>query len=167
MRIFDYFLRLVEQRLSAATGRLDRVQLHCRRLPLKHSESARRVQEDGSYRWYCRQFGALSLFQVCRFFCAQHKLQELRVIQRYCVENKLRCVFLSCPVHASAYIDLQKQMQKFFAGFPQFDQHFHLDLSAHEFPNTWMGDTIDHIEPERKAETTKLYWANFSQYVQD
>jgi len=94
-----------------------------------------------------------------------HKLNELHLVRRYCVENKLKCVLMSGPVHESAYVNLQGQMTLAFGELDLSNEYFLIDMSVHAFPDTWMGDTVDHVEVRRRPESTKVYWESMSRYL--
>ena len=94
-----------------------------------------------------------------------HKLHELHLLQRYCVENKLKCVLMSGPVHESAYIDLQERMARAFGVLDLSNEYFRIDMSVHAFPDAWMGDTVDHVDVNQKPVTTRVYWGSMSRYL--
>lgn len=94
-----------------------------------------------------------------------HKLHELRMIQHYCVENKLKCVLMAGPVHESAYIELQEHMAQAFDRLDLGNEYFRIDMSVHAFPDAWMGDAVDHVDAVRRPETTRVYWESMSRYL--
>ena len=95
---------------------------------------------------------------------SQHKLDELELVYRYCVENKLRCILMPGPVHEQAYIDLERQMARTFGGLDLNSEYFRIDMTVHAFPNEWMGDTMDHVDVRRRPETTRVYWESISRF---
>lgn len=96
---------------------------------------------------------------------SRHKLYELQLVQRYCVEKKLKCILMSGPVHESAYVDLQQQIANAFGSLKLSNKYFRVDMSVHAFTNAWMGDTIDHVDIGRKRETSRVYWKSMSKYL--
>lgn len=94
-----------------------------------------------------------------------HKLHELRMIQHYCVENKLKCVLMSGPVHESAYVDLPEQMARTFGRLDLDNEYFRIDTSVYAFPGAWMGDTVDHVDVRRRPETSRVYWESISRHL--
>jgi len=98
---------------------------------------------------------------------SKHKQAELRLLAAYCTDNRLNCLLMNGPIHEGAYPDLEQALQRMFADSRVSSTYFQIDATAHVFPSAWMGDSIDHVDREKIAETTAIYWTAISRHIHD
>ncbi|PHO12866.1 hypothetical protein CPG38_05075 [Malaciobacter marinus] len=86
------------------------------------------------------------------------KLKELRLLEKECITNDLNCIFVNGPMHKDVIKNSNKLKEYIKNKLPEKFQNIKYYNDILYFENYKMGDSLDHIDPSFKKESTLKYY---------
>ena len=86
------------------------------------------------------------------------KLKELRLLEKECITNDLNCIFVNGPMHKDVIKNSNKLKEYIKNKLPEKFQNIKYYNDILYFENYKMGDSLDHIDPNFKKESTLKYY---------
>lgn len=99
-----------------------------------------------------------SKFSLNNKVLSSDKIEELEMLEGFCKEYSLNCIFLNGPIHkkliknSNIFVNhLRKDIKTKFKNIKYYDEILF-------YPNHKMGDSLDHIDTKFKNESTADYF---------
>jgi hypothetical protein len=119
------------------------------------------IQKKKKYSNNTQQLSAISFDNIKLH---NDKLKELELLQNFCNTHSLNCVFTHGPIHAS----IANNSGQYLSYLNQeLNKHFKIKHSDKvlKYPNSYIGDSPDHIDIRYKKEVTSDYFDVLKQYL--
>jgi len=96
---------------------------------------------------------------------SKSKLLELQQLQSFCNNNNLNCILMNGPIHSKVANNSKKYIQNLQTILHNKNKIIYID-KIFEYPNSYIGDSYDHIDTTYKKQVTYDYYSQLKTHLQ-